>query len=65
MIKFLYLIVIGLFMEKEDVIDKIICKLYNKFHEEHKELFKKDRIEYWHKANIYKNNELRKLNYEK
>lgn len=54
-----------LFMEKEDVIDKIVCKLYNKFHEENKELFKKDRIEYWHKANIYKNNELRKLNYNK
>ncbi|MBW2985271.1 hypothetical protein KY313_01285 [Candidatus Woesearchaeota archaeon] len=52
-------------MEKEDVIDKIVCKLYNKFHEENKELFKKDRIEYWHKANIYKNNELRKLNYNK
>ena len=54
-----------LFMEKEDVIDKIVCKLYNKFHEENKGLFKKDRIEYWHKANIYKNNELRKLNYKK
>ena len=55
----------SLFMEKEDVIDRIVCKLYNKFYEQNKELFKKDRIEYWHKANIYKNNELRKLDYKK
>ena len=65
MVKYLYLIVMSLFMEKEDVIDRIVCKLYNKFYEQNKELFKKDRIEYWHKANIYKNNELRKLDYKK
>ena len=52
-------------MEKEGAIDRLICKLYNKFYEKNKALFKKDRIEYWHKANLYKTNELRKINYKK
>ncbi len=52
-----------LFMEKGVDMDKIVCRLYNEFHEKNQSLFKKDRVEYWHKATIYKNNALRKLNY--
>ena len=52
-------------MEKGVDMDKIVCKLYNEFQEKNQSLFKRDRIEYWHKATIYKNNALRKLDYEK
>ena len=52
-------------MEKGVDMDKIVCRLYNEFHEKNQDLFKKDRIEYWHKATIYKNNALRKLDYER
>ena len=54
-----------LFMEKGVDMDKIVCKLYNEFHEQNQDLFMKDRVEYWHKADIYKKNELRKINYKK
>jgi|TARA_Y100000310_G_C20393173_1_gene673791 hypothetical protein len=52
-------------MEKGVDMDKIVCKLYNEFHEQNQDLFMKDRVEYWHKADIYKKNELRKINYKK
>ena len=53
-----------LFMEKGVDMDKIVCRLYKEFHEKNQSLFDKDRVEYWHNATIYKNNELRKLNYD-
>ena len=52
-----------LFMEKGVDMDNIVCRLYKEFQENNQSLFKRDRIEYWHKATIYKNNALRKLNY--
>lgn len=40
-------------------IEQIIAKAYNEFYEQNKELFKKDAIEYWRQAHIYKENKVR------
>ncbi|MEE9525402.1 MAG: hypothetical protein V3V78_02230 [Candidatus Woesearchaeota archaeon] len=44
-------------------VDRVACKLYNHFCATHKELFKKDKREYWRQARIYKNERMRAWKY--
>ena len=43
----------------QQVIDQLICELYNKFYKKNKKLFESNGVEYWRQATQYKESQLR------